>query len=68
MEIQKLLGIYARHPKVKALAKALQDKWLTPEGEGRNSPRTIRLAGLQGSQAPLVFASLVERAPQGYSL
>ena len=64
MEIQKLLGIYARHPKVKALAKALQDKWLTPEGEGKNSPRTIRLAGLQGSQAPLVFASLAERAPQ----
>ena len=63
MEIQKLLGIYARHPKVKALAKELQDKWLTPGGEGTNSPRTIRLAGLQGSCAPLVFASLVERAP-----
>ena len=64
MEIQKLLGIYAKHAGVKALAKELQDKWLTPAGEGKNSPRTILLTGLQGSCAPLVFASLAERAPQ----
>ncbi len=54
MEIQKLLGIFARHPGVKALAAELQ--------KGTN--KTIQLSGLQGSCAPLVFASLAERAPQ----
>ncbi|MBO7119067.1 MAG: transcription-repair coupling factor [Bacteroidaceae bacterium] len=54
MEIQKLLGIFARHPGVKALAAELQ----------RESRHTIQLSGLQGSCAPLVFASLAERAPQ----
>ncbi len=56
MEIQKLQRIYARHPGVKALAAALQ----SPD-KGRGA---IQLAGLQGSSAPLVFASLVEKAPQ----
>ncbi len=56
MEIQKLQRIYARHPGVKALAAALQ----SPD-KGRGA---IQLAGLQGSCAPLVFASLVEKAPQ----
>ncbi len=54
MEIQKLLGIFARHPGVKALAAELQ--------KGTN--KTIQLSGLQGSCAPLVFASLAERAPE----
>ena len=54
MEIQKLLGIFARHPGVKALAAELQ----------RNTNTTIQLSGLQGSCTPLVFASLAERAPQ----
>ncbi len=56
MEIQKLQRIYARHPGVKALAEALQ----SPD-KGRGA---IQLAGLQGSSASLVFASLVEKAPQ----
>lgn len=54
MEIQKLLGIFARHPGVKALASELQ----------RNTNTTIQLSGMQGSCASLVFASLAERAPQ----
>ena len=54
MEIQKLLGIFARHPGVKALAAELQ--------KGTN--KTIQLSGLQGSCAPFVFASLAEKAPQ----
>ncbi|MBR6142556.1 MAG: transcription-repair coupling factor [Bacteroidaceae bacterium] len=48
MEIQKLLGVFARHPGVKALAKELQ----------KDSNKTIQLSGLQGSCTPLVFASL----------
>ena len=58
MEIQKLQGIFARHPGVKALAAALQ----------KDSAQNIRLSGLQGSSAPLVFASLVERAPQALNV
>ena len=64
MEIQKLLSIYARHPGVKALASELQKRWLSPEGSGGGSGRVMMLAGLQGSSAPLVFASLAERAPE----
>ena len=54
MEIQRLLGIFARHPGVKAFAAELQ----------KESKQTIQLSGLQGSCTPLVFASLAERAPQ----
>ena len=54
MEIQKLAGLFARHQGVKRLALALQDE--------RN--RTIRLSGLHGSLAPLVFAALARKAPQ----
>ncbi len=54
MEIQKLLDIFARHPGVKSLALALQ--------KGTN--KSIQLSGLQGSLAPLVFASLAGKAPQ----
>ena len=54
MEIQKLQNIFARHPGVKALAQELQ----------KDSSRTIQLAGLQGSSAPLVFAALAVKAPQ----
>ena len=54
MEIQKLLGIFARHPGVKALAAELQ----------KRTNKTIQLSGLQGSCAPLVFASLAERVPE----
>ena len=54
MEIQKLQSLYARHPGVKALAAELQ----------KGSQKTIQLAGLQGSSAALVFASLAERAPE----
>lgn len=54
MEIQKLQSLYARHPGVKALAAELQ----------KGSQKTIQLAGLQGSSAALVFASLAEKAPE----
>ena len=53
MEIEKLQSIYARHPGVKALAAEMQ----------KGSFRTIQLAGLQGSSAALVFASLAVKAP-----
>ena len=54
MEIQKLQSLFARHRGVKALAAALQDC----------SNKTIQLSGLQGSCTPLLFAALVEKAPQ----
>ncbi|MBQ7461055.1 MAG: transcription-repair coupling factor [Bacteroidaceae bacterium] len=54
MEIQKLQSLYARHPGVKALARELQ----------KDDNKTIQLAGLQGSCAPLLFASLAFKAPQ----
>ncbi|MBR4129997.1 MAG: transcription-repair coupling factor [Bacteroidaceae bacterium] len=54
MEIQKLQSLYARHPGVKAFAAELQ----------KGSQKTIQLAGLQGSSAALVFASLAEKAPE----
>ena len=53
MEIQKLLSLYAKHPGVKALAAELQE----------DSSKTIQLAGLQGSSAALVFASLKANQP-----
>ena len=52
MDIQKLQNIFAKHPGVKALAAALQNR------------QNIQLFGLQGSCAPMVFASLqVQVAP-----
>ena len=54
MEIQKLQSIFVRHPGVKTLAKALQE----------DANKTIQIAGIQGSCAPLVFAALAEKAPQ----
>ena len=48
MEIQQLQCLFAKHPVVKLLAAELQ----------KGSEKTIRLAGLQGSSAPLVFAAL----------
>jgi transcription-repair coupling factor (superfamily II helicase) len=52
MDIQKLQNIFAKHPGVKALAAALQNR------------QNIQLFGLQGSSAPMVFASLqVQAAP-----
>ena len=54
MEIQKLQSIFARHPGVKALAAELH----------KVSNKIIQLAGLQGSSAAIVFASLAEKAPQ----
>ena len=67
MEIQKLQSIFAKHPGVKALAKALETP--RPPLGGEKAPsaplrEVIQLSGLQGSSAPLVFASLVEKAPQ----
>lgn len=54
MEIQKLQSLFARHPGVKALAAELK----------KGSQKAIQLAGLQGSSAALVFASLAEKAPE----
>ena len=51
MEITELQALYARHPQVKALSRALAN----------DNKRTIRLAGLQASSAPMVFAALRER-------
>ena len=52
MEIQQLQNIYAKHPGVKALAAAL-----------KSPSNVIQISGLQGSSAPMVFASM----PQGNS-
>ena len=52
MEIQQLQNIYAKHPGVKALAAAL-----------KSPSNVIQISGLQGSSAPMVFASM----PQGSS-
>ena len=54
MEIQKLQTLFAKHPGVKSLAMALQNDGNT----------AIRLTGLQGSYAPLIFAALAQKAPQ----
>ena len=54
MEIHKLQDIYGRHPLIRRLTQALQ----------RDSVRRVRLGGLQGSAAPLFFASLAARSPQ----
>jgi len=51
MEIQDLKTLYARHPKVKALAKAM----------GGSSDNTIFLQGLVGSAAPMVFGAMAEK-------
>ena len=48
MEIKDLQALYARHPKVKALAKALANE----------KKHTVSVAGLQASSAALTFASL----------
>ena len=48
MEIKDLQALYARHPKVKALAKALANE----------KKHTVSVAGLQASAAALTFASL----------
>ena len=51
MKIQDLCQLYAMHPKVRALAKTLEEK----------SNRTIFLEGLIGSSVPMVLASLFSR-------
>jgi transcription-repair coupling factor (superfamily II helicase) len=51
MKIQDLCQLYAMHPKVRALAKTLEEK----------SNRTIFLEGLIGSAVPMVLASLFSR-------
>ena len=54
MDIRELMKLYARHPAVNAIAAQLQKK----------STETLRLSGLQGSQAPLVFAALSQKMPR----
>ncbi|MBR3432205.1 MAG: transcription-repair coupling factor [Bacteroidaceae bacterium] len=51
MEIQQLQNIFAKHPGVKALAAALRAPQFLSGG-------VLRLSGLQGSSAALVFATL----------
>ncbi len=48
MEIQKLQALYARHPQVKLLARAIANEKV----------RAIRASGLQASSAPLVFSAI----------
>ena len=52
MNIQELEVLYAKLPQVSALAKEL----------GKSSVRTIFLDGLLGSSAPMMFASLTQKA------
>ncbi|MCR4922377.1 MAG: transcription-repair coupling factor [Bacteroidaceae bacterium] len=54
MQIQDIQARFARHPAVKALGRLL----------GKSDDRCIALSGLQGSAAPLAFASLAVCAPQ----
>lgn len=54
MEIRKLQDIYGRHLLVRRLTQVLQ----------RDSVRRVRLGGLQGSAAPLLFSALAARSPQ----
>ena len=51
MEIKELLSLYATHPSVRALNHVLQEA----------DVRAVRVGGLQGSAAPLAFASLAEQ-------
>ena len=52
MEIQKLLTLYARHPQVRAMARALKNE----------KERTLQVAGLQASAAPLALAAVATLA------
>ena len=54
MQIQEIQKAYSRHPQIKALGKCLEDE----------TKRIISLSGLQGSAAPLAFASLPLATPQ----
>ena len=54
MNIQDLQQLYARHPQVKALSKALADEQV----------RNITLEGLTGSAAAMVFAGLATTGGQ----
>ncbi len=53
MEITELQTLYARHPQVKAFARAIAN----------DKKRIIRLTGLQASSAPIVFTALKESHP-----
>ena len=55
MKIQDLVQLYAKSPKVAALAKTVENV----------KERHIFMEGLSGSSAPLVFGSLVKRFPSG---
>ena len=57
MQIQEIQKAYSRHSQIKALGRCLEDE----------TKRTISLCGLQGSAAPLVFASLPLAVPQAMS-
>lgn len=54
MNLQQIQKIYSRHAGVKALAREL----------GKPSFGQLTVSGLQGSAAPLVFASLAELKPE----
>ena len=47
VNIEELLTLYARHPKVKALSKVITD----------DDIKQVYIAGLQASSAPLAFAA-----------
>ncbi len=54
MTIQELQQLYARHPQVKALGRALGD----------DKVQTLHLSGMCASSAPLVFAALAVASPE----
>lgn len=54
MHIQEIQNIYSRHPGVKRLAALLQ----------KDSADPILVEGLHASAAPVLFAALVQKAPQ----
>ena len=54
MDIQRIQKIYSRHANVKSLVRQLS----------KASNGQIMINGLQGSSAPLVFASLTEYGPE----
>ena len=57
MELKDILKLYRRHPQVEKLRKML-------DGKGKTTPAAVSAAGLQGSAAAVVAASLYEASPK----
>lgn len=57
MELKDILKLYRRHPQVEKLRKML-------DGKGKTTPAAVSAAGLQGSAAAVIAASLYEASPK----